>query len=168
MIDLATATVIAKMASDAVGAFDKIFRGFADVVAKKEPTAPHVPPPDFVYIDSPEQKAFVAKSRKTGATYQTVTYQTLCETLSGGDREYIETLTRAMENYQRQWNSAFEQRSLASGMDVGRMDAQLDYLARQIADCLIKVLDFVGKMGLHLDDHYSMARHVAGKYLARA
>ena len=54
---------------------------------------------------------------------------------------------------------------MASGMDIGRMDAQLEYLAKQISDPLIKVLDFVANMGLFLDDHYVMARNVAQQYL---
>jgi hypothetical protein len=165
MVDLATAALIAKMASDAVGAFDKVFRGYADIVRKKEPTAPQVPPPDFAYVDSPQDGAFVARSRHTGATYQTVTYEELRAKLDGGDRQHIEALTRAMENYQKQWNAAFEQKSLASGMDIGRFDAQLEYLSRQIADPLIRVLSFVEKMGLHLDDHYLVARMITEKYL---
>jgi hypothetical protein len=78
------------------------------------------------------------------------------------------TLTQAMENYQRQWNAVFEQKSLASGMDIGRLDSQLNYLARQISDPLIKVLEFISKMGLYLDDHYMMARMVAEKYISDA
>jgi hypothetical protein len=165
MIELATAAVIAKMASDAVGAIDKIFRGYADVVKKKQPTSPEVPPPDFAYVNKPDQSALVAQSRQTGTAYQTVTYQELCKRLDDSDRQYIETLTQAMENYQRQWYSAYQQRSLASGMDIGRMDAQLEYLARQISDPLIRVLEFVNKMGLYLDDHYLAARRLAEGYL---
>ncbi len=70
-----------------------------------------------------------------------------------------------MENYQKQWNAAFEHKSMASGMDIGRFDAQLEYLSKQIADPLIRVLAFVEKMGLQLDDHYHMARMVTEKYL---
>ncbi len=165
MIELATAALIAKMASDAVGAIDKIFRGYADVVKKKELSAADIPPPDFVYVNDPKKGAFVAQSRQTGETYQTVTYEELRNKLDDGDRQYIETLTRAMENYQRQWNSAYEQKSMASGMEIGKLDSQLDYLARQIADPLIKVLDFVSKMGLYLDDHYIKARDISRRYL---
>jgi hypothetical protein len=166
MIDLVTAALIAKMASDAVGAFDKIFRGYIDVLKKKVPSAQYVPPPDFAYVNRPNESAFVAQSRRTGQTYQTVTYDELRSRLSEGDRAYIETLTQAMQNYERQWNSAYVQRSMASGMDIGRLDAQLEFLARQMADPLIKVLDFVQTMGLSLDDHYSMTRNLAQQYLS--
>lgn len=165
MIELATAALIAKMASDAVSAIDKIFRGYADVVKKKELSPPDIPPPDFAYVNDSERNAIVAQSRRTGQTYQTVTYEELRNKLDDSDREYIQTLTRAMDNYQRQWNSSYEQRSMASGMDIGRLDTQLDYLARQIADPLVKVLDFVSKMGLYLDDHYIGAREISRRYL---
>jgi len=165
MIDLATAALIAKMASDAIGAFDKVFRGYADFLKKKEPSAPNVPPPDFAYVDAPKQKAFVAQSRQTGATYQTVTYDELCNKLNASDRQYIETLSQAMRNYELQWNAATLQRSMASGMDIGRLDAQLDYLVKQMADPLLKVLTFVEKMGLHLDDHYQITRQLTEQYI---
>jgi DNA polymerase I-like protein with 3'-5' exonuclease and polymerase domains len=160
MIDLATAALIAKMASDAVGAFDKIFRGYVDVLKRKEHTASLVPPPDFSYVDSPQQKAIVARSRSTGRTYQTVTYDELCRKLEFGDRQYVENLTRAMQSYERQWNAAYEQRAMASGMEIGKLDSQLEYLAREMSHPLTRVLDFVERMGLHLDDHYHMARAV--------
>jgi hypothetical protein len=165
MIDLATAAVIAKATSDAVGAFDKMFRGFADVLRKKEPASTNIPPPDFAYVDAPEQNAFVAKSRRTGDIYQTVTYEELCDKLQGSDRQYIETLSQAMKNYEHQWNVVFEQRSMASGMEIGKLDAQLDYLVKQMADPLMKVLAFVERLGLYLDDHYHMARALTQDYL---
>lgn len=168
MIDLITASIIAKLVSDAVGAFDKIFRGYSDVIKGREPRAANIPPPDFAYVDNPAQRSFVAQSRSTGATYQTVTYEELSRKLDGSDKKYVETLTRAMQNYERQWNIVYEQRSMASGIELGRLDTQLEYLARQMADPLIKILEFVEKMGLHLDDHYHMARNVTQQYLKDA
>jgi hypothetical protein len=165
MIDLANAALIAKMASDAVAAFDKIFRGYADFLKKKEPAALNIPPPDLSYVDLPKQNAFVAQSRQTGATSQKVTYEELCNKLNDSDRQYIKTLTQAMENYERQWTAAYEQRSMATGMDVGRLDSQLDYIVRQMADPLVKVLTFVERMGLCLDDHYLVARNLTELYI---
>ena len=48
------------------------------------------------------------------------------------------------------------------------MDAQLEYLAKQISDPLIRVLQFVERMGLYLDDHYQVARMLAERYLKEA
>jgi hypothetical protein len=135
MIELATAAVIAKLVSDAVNSFDKVFRGYADVVKNTGTvTAPDVPPPDFAYADQPNQRAFVAKSRSTGEAAQIVTYEQLCDRLNERDLRHIETLSETMENYERQWNAAYKERSLASGKDIGRMDAQLEDLAKQISD----------------------------------
>ena len=53
-------------------------------------------------------------------------------------------------------------------MDVGRYDGQLDLLAREISDPLLKVLAFVEHMGLYLDDHYLAAREIAQKYTVRS
>ncbi|MBR0712697.1 hypothetical protein [Bradyrhizobium liaoningense] len=169
MIELATAAVIAKLVSDTVNSFDKIFRGYADVVKNTgKVTAPEVPPPDFAYADQPDRKAFVAKSRSTGKAVQTVTYEQLRDRLNERDLRHVETLSQAMENYERQWDAAFKERSTASGKDIGRLDAQLEDLAKQISDPLLRVLKFVEKMGLHLDDHFLTARDLAERYLKKA
>ena|ERR1700752_2037664 len=168
MIDLPTAALIAKLMSDAVGAFDKIFRGYADVVKGNKPTAPFVPPPDYAYVDSPAQKAIVAQSRQSGVAYQIVTYDELSKRLDSADWAYVETLGRTMKNYETQWLTAFEQKSLATGMEIGKMDAQLEYLTKQISNILIKILNFIEKMGLRLDDHYKRAREMAEEDLRKA
>lgn len=165
MIELAAAAIIAKLASDAVSALDKIFRGYADVVTKKTHTAAQAPPPDFAFADKPDAQAFVAKSRLTGDVYQTVTYKELAGKLSPEDQAYISSLNSAMQSYQRQWNSVYEQRAIAGlGLETAKLDAQLEYLARQVSDPLIKVIDFVQRMGLFLDDHYHVARQIAEQY----
>ncbi|RVP50010.1 hypothetical protein [Sinorhizobium medicae] len=167
MIDLPTAALIAKMAADAVTAFDKIFRGFVEVAKKELPPQRRVPEPVFLYTNRPDRMAIVAENLHTGATFQAVTYEELRQRLNDNDRGYIETLSQAMENYQRQWNSAYQQKSMASGMDIGRLEAQLQYLAQQIAEALLRLLEFVSKMGLRLDDHYMAARQVAKDFLAK-
>lgn len=167
MIELAAAATIAKLASDAVTAIDKMFRGYADFTKRKTPAGNDAPPPDFSYVDRPDAQAFVAASRQTGAVYQTVTYQELAARLSEEDRAYIAALNAAMSSYQRQWNSVYEQRAIAGiGLETAKIDAQLDHLAKQVSDPLIKVIDFVQKMGLGLDDHYHVARQIAREYLA--
>ena len=149
MIDIQTAGLIAKIVSDAIGSFDKIFRGYIDVVMRKT-RAGNLPPPHFVYVNSPEQSAFLAKSQRTGDIRRKVTYDQLCKALNDSDLEYIQALSQAMENYQQQWNSVYVQRSMAGDIQQARMDTQLEYLAKQIADPLIKVLGFIEKMGLSL------------------
>jgi hypothetical protein len=167
MIDWQTSSYIAAVAANAVTSIDKIYRGYADFFKKKEP-AIGAPAPDFSIQNKPEEKALVATSLHNGQIHQTITYQDLCAKLTPSDRAYIEALSQSLENYEKQWNSAYLAKSLASGMDVGRYDAQLDYLARQISDPLLKVLDFVERsMGLWLDDHYLAARNIAQEYIKR-
>jgi hypothetical protein len=166
MIDWQTASYVAGVAANAVTSIDKVYRGYADFFKNKGATLA-APPPDFSIQNKPDEKALVSTSLHSGQTYQTITYEELRSRLTPGDRAYIEALSRSLENYEKQWNSAFEAKSLASGMDVGRYDAQLDYLARQISDPLLKVLDFVEHMGVELDDHYLAARHIAQEYVKR-
>ena len=161
MIDLAAAALIAKATSDAVGAFDKIYRGFSDFVKNRKKTKNELPPLDFAYVDAPGDQAFVAKSRHTGGVFQTVTYAELCEKLDGSDLEHITALSKAMKNYEHQWNTVAEQRSMASGIEIARLDAQMEYVSEQIAQTLKRVLAFVERMGLVLDDHYTVARSLA-------
>jgi hypothetical protein len=167
-IDLGTAALIAKMTSDAVGAFDQICRGFVDVVKGRAPSTQPLPPPDFAYVNDPTNAAFVAKSRRTGAVTKTVSYAELCNILDDSDREYIETISQTMLEYQHQWNQVHAQRPLAIGSQLAQLDSQQKFLATQIGDELIRVLDFVQKMGFYLDDHYVLARHLAEDYLNRS
>lgn len=164
MIDWQTASWIAGVVANGVASIDKIFRGYADYSKQKQPTN-EGPPPDFRYQNKPDEKAFVATDINTGVVSQKVTYDELCAKLNPGDRAHVEAISEALENYRKQWDAALVAKSMASGMDVGRYDAQLDYLAREIAKPLTQVLDFVEHMGLWLDDHYVAAREIAHDYL---
>ncbi len=164
-MDLATAAIIAKLTSDAVGAIDKIFRGYMDIAKKKEPIAEHAPRKEMAFEDSPQEHAFVAKSMASGHIQQTVTYEDLRAKLKDSDREYIETLSRVIRTYEKQWNIVYEERANLSGLPKAQLTSQLEQLAKDIADPLSKVLRFVEKMGLYLDDHYLVAREVAEGYL---
>jgi hypothetical protein len=164
VIDWQTASYIASFAGNAVTSIDRMYRGYADFFKKKGATI-GAPQPDFSIQNEPGAEALVSTSLHNGQTYQTITYEDLRAKLVDGDLSYIEALSQSLENYEKQWNSAYLSKSLASGMDIGRFDAQLEYLARQISDPLLKVLDFVESMGLGLDDHYLAARHIAKEYV---
>ena len=167
MIDWQTASSIAGAAANAVTSIDKMYRGYADFFKKKGASI-STPPPDFSIQNKPDEKALVAASLSNGQTSQKITYEDLRARLVAGDRAYIDALSQSLQNYEMQWNSAYLAKSLASGMDIGRYNAQLEYLARQISDPLLKVLDFVERMGLWLDDHYLAARQIAEEYVKRA
>jgi hypothetical protein len=70
----------------------------------------------------------------------------------------------------KEWDDERMEKLIAilSAISDGRMDAQLEYLAKQISDPLIRVLQFVERMGLYLDDHYQVARMLAERYLKEA
>jgi DNA polymerase I-like protein with 3'-5' exonuclease and polymerase domains len=164
MIDWQTVSYVAGALGTAVTSIDKIYRGYADFFKKKVPDA-SAPAPDFSIQNRSSENAMVATSLHTGAVYQTVKYEDLRGRLTPTDRAHIEALSQALENYEKQWNAAVVAKSMASGMDVGRYDAQLDYLAKQISAPLLQVLSFVERMGLFLDDHYLAARSIATEYL---
>ena len=72
-----------------------------------------------------------------------------------------------MSAYQKQWTSIYSEMPMASGLQRAQLEQQLDYVAKQMMDPLVKILDFVRAIGLHLDDHYMMARSLAEEYLSR-
>src|SRR5216684_1041632 len=127
MIDWQTASWIAGVAANAVSSIDKLYRGYADFFNKKQPTV-GAPPPDIRIQNNVGEQALVATSVTTGAVSQKVTYDDLRAKLTASDRAYIEALSQSLDNYEKQWNSALVAKSMASGMDVGRYDAQLAYL----------------------------------------
>src|SRR5438093_1348033 len=132
MIDWQTASYIAGVLGTAVASIDKLYRGYADFFKKKVSDI-RAPAPDFNIQNRPSENAMVATSLHSGAVSQTITYEELRARLTPTDRVHIEALSQALENYEKQWNSALLAKSMASGMDVGRYDAQLDYLAKQIS-----------------------------------
>ncbi|SIT48913.1 hypothetical protein BN2476_670004 [Paraburkholderia piptadeniae] len=46
-------------------------------------------------------------------------------------------------------------------MALGLYEAQLEYLAKQTSDPLLKAPEFAERMGLQLDDHCLAARNIA-------
>lgn len=169
MIDWQTASYIAGTVGSAVAAIDKMYRGYADFFEDRK-SAPNVaaPPPYFSIQNSVDDGAIIAKSLHTGQVYQKVTYDELRAKLNLTDRAHIEMLSQALDNYGRQWDSALLAKSMSSGMDVGRYEAQLEYLAKEIASPLLRVLQIVETLGLYLDDHYIAARDIASKYISTA
>lgn len=163
-MDIGTVSLVAAAIGNAITSIDKLYRGYADFL-KSRKGGVFDAPPDFNYRDKPEEKAFVATSRRTGQEYQKVTYDELRAKLNDSDRAYVDTLSNALRNLERQWNTAYEDWSMASGMDRGRYEAQLEALAPRIAEPLLNVLKFVEHMGLWLDDHYNAARQIAEAYL---
>lgn len=164
MIDWQTASWISSAVGGAVASIDKIYRGYADYLKSKTPNVFETPP-DFSYQNKPDEQAFVATSRHTGHVSQKVTYAELESKLNDSDRAYIDTLNLALKNLEKQWSTTYADWSVASGMDRGRYEAQLDMLAPRIADPLLRILQFVEQMGLWLDDHYHSARQIAEQYL---
>jgi len=166
-MDRQTASVIAAAASDAINSVDQIYRSYADYL-KEKTGAVREYPPDFRYLNNPEEKAFVAASRRSGAEHQKVSYQELCEKLSGSDKHYVETLDAALSDLGTRWNATYKAWSQAEGAKRKKYQTELDELAPLIADPLIRILDFVQKMGLWLDDHYVFARQIGQAYLKAA
>jgi hypothetical protein len=115
MIDWQTASRIAGVASNAVTSIDKVYRGYADFFKKRIPQT-DAPPPDFTIQNIPAENALVAKLHSNDAALQSITYEDLRHKLNSEDQEHIQTLSRAMQNYEQQWNSAYEARSMTAGM----------------------------------------------------
>lgn len=165
MIDLQTASAISGIVGSAITSIDRMYRAYADYFKKSLP-GEMVPNPSFTFQNRSAEGAMVATSADETVEFQKVTYEELRARLADTDLAYVETLDGALKNYEAQWNSAYLSRSMASGMDVGRYEAQLDLLAKHISDPLLRVLDLVEHMGLQLDDHYLTAREIAQKYVS--
>lgn len=164
MIDLQTASAISSIVGSAITSIDRMYRGYADYFKKSLP-GEMVPSPSFTIQNRSSEGVIVATTTDETVELQKVTYEELRARLAERDLGYVDTLERALKNYEAQWNSAYLSRSMASGMDVGRYEAQLDLVAKEISDPLLRVLAFVERMGLQLDDHYLAAREIAQKYV---
>ena len=160
MIDFLVASQIATIIGHSVGAIDKLYSNYASVMAKKRPEHP----PDRLIANDPAEKAMVSRFAN-GERAETITYEELTKRLSEGDLRYVETLGKSLENYQRQWESAELELSVAAGIERGRLEGQLELVGKRMAQPLFDILNFVEtKIGITLDDHYLAARSIAEKY----
>lgn len=156
MLDIATISTIVTTASSAVGLIDKIVDSYLMFRGKQSAPKEHRAK---IEADAAGE-GFIR--REHGEEVQRVSYQEMTARLDDSDLSYIQALEKSMNTHKAVWESAYP--SLASEVNPvakAKIQQQLDQVAQEMEKDLIKILTFVEKTGLYLDDHYMSVRDIA-------
>jgi SepF-like predicted cell division protein (DUF552 family) len=97
-----------------------------------------------------------------GVEIQRLTYQQLTARLNEGDLSYIRSLERSINTHKTVWEEAYPQLASESNpVTKAKVRNQLNDVANEMGSDLTKILNFVEKLGVHLDDHYIAVRDIA-------
>ena len=154
MIELATAATVAGILANAISSVDKVYDWWRE---RKGLTKASV-----VLMNDPARNALAY--RKVGQEEPVriaMTYNELAGKLSEDDVDFIEGFARRMKRAMEQWNTLNGELPLASPVERARIEGNMDLLKeRDICPSLKQIIDFIYKIGIDLEDHYSGARQV--------
>ena len=91
-------------------------------------------------------------------TVQTITADEL-QNLDSNSLTLIQTLEKRMQRHFRVWAKVYEKKDASQDpMANALVDEQLDELISKMREDLLKILEYLQQIGLHLDDHYMHIR----------
>lgn len=157
MVDVATISAIVGLAASSVGLIDKITDSYLKFWGRDS----GVPKEHRSKIVAGEDGKSLIRLVH-GQEAQRVTYQEMTKRLSEDDLSYIRALEKSMKTHKSVWEGAYPQ--LASEVNPvakAKIKAQLDDVAEDMGKDLQKILTFVEKTGLYLDDHYYAISSIA-------
>lgn len=99
-----------------------------------------------------------------GHEMQRVSYKELTDRLDVDDLQYIKSIEKSMKSHKQIWESVYPQ--LATTIDPivkAKLEQQLDQVCEAMSVDLVRILNFVEKTGLYLDDHYGAVRDIAAR-----
>jgi hypothetical protein len=159
---LAEVAAVAGILGNAANIIDKIYGRFFERKTGKPPPAGLEPEHSGLIRNDPAQGALVVTHR--GTEWARVTYDELGQRLSSQDMRHIKTREKVMNQLYEQWEATYP--TLATEMNPIRkkqLEQQLDEVTDSLGKELDKVLGFITKSGLMLDDHYQVFHDIAAK-----
>jgi hypothetical protein len=167
MIEIATAIAVIKGLSTTVGLIDKVydsFRRFTD-------TGQAGPSRTTSYyegvVSSADNRELIHTTN--GQPAQRITAAELAGKLSEGDLRHLRAVERALEINVRLWDEMVAEIPLEPNkLTAARYKLMQEDLAKNVANDLKGVLDFLCLLGFTLQDHYGAARDIAMRYSSGA
>jgi hypothetical protein len=155
-----TIIAIISAASSAIDLVDKVSRQFEKFVTGN--TEPLISKEySYQVKETPDHKNLITTYQ--GKENQRVTYAELVKKLSDADLKHIKTLETSMNNYYQQWEAVYPTLSFeTNGLTKVKMEQQLkNMIVNGMAQDLQRIISFIEKCGLSLDDHYLRIRDLA-------
>jgi hypothetical protein len=142
----------------AVDIFDKI-AGQVRSVLQKRPKEAMGDDDRWRYKISTDQNNIIVTQDKR--VLQTLTGPELSAKLSPSDLALVETFQDTMERHFRMWTSVYKSKDASQDPLVNaKTDEQLHTLVLRMKKELVGIIDFLQRIGVHLDDHYMHIRYL--------
>ena len=160
MIDLATASSAISVISSAVKLADGVWDSWRDF--KQERKVTHEPPREhYEKIEATNDNSALVHSTN-GQPAKTVTREQLSKILSKDDYEHLEALESRMRMLTGKWNGITKKIELEVNIATKTTyEMQLDDLKDKIGALLEQIMDFIERLGFHLQDHYGSMKSIA-------
>ena len=155
MVGLAEASLVAGILGNSVSAVDKIYNWWRESRGQSKASLAMVNQPEaqalsYIRLDKPGSPVKIA-----------ISYGDLARKLQKEDVQYIEGFGSRMQNAMVQWNALNAGLPLADAVERARIEANMEQLKnRDICASLRQVIDFIDKLGIDLEDHYTSARQI--------
>ena len=160
MLDIPTVASIVGVLVQSVGLVDKVTDTYLKFRGKESP----VPKEHKAKIVAGSDGTSLVRLEH-GSEVQRVSYEELTKKLAPTDLSYVRALEASMNTHKAIWESAYP--SLASEVNPvakAKVNVQLDAVATDMEKDLTRILTFIEKTGLYLDDHYMAVRDIATQH----
>jgi hypothetical protein len=146
-------------ASSAIDRLDNISRELEQFLTKAAPQNPK----EYSYQISGTADRESLVTTFQGRELQRVTYNELATKLTSEDLDHIRILETSMNNYYEQWKGLYPTLALETNPEAKEQkERQIDSLiANGMGRDLGRIISFIERCGLSLDDHYIRVRDLA-------
>ena len=150
----------------AIDVFDKI-AGQIKTVLTGQPKDAQGDDERWRYRIRPEGSEIVV--RQETRTVQTITAGELSEKLDPSDLALVRTYEASMQKFFDRWQELYAKKDASPDPLVNTItEGQLREQVMKMKGELLGILTFLGKAGVHLDDHYMHVRHLVEQAQAGA
>jgi hypothetical protein len=158
MLPIAEVAALVAATKGAVDIFDKIAGQLKSVILKRPKEAEGEDDRWRYKIGSEGGNIVVKQDQRT---IQTITGAELATKLGPQDLALVSAYEHKMDEYFSLWQSVYSQKDSSQDPLVNaKTDAQLKNLIGKMRGELLGILNFLTKIGVHLDDHYMHVRQL--------
>ncbi len=157
-MDLETATSVIKATGVAVDIFDKVVSQITAFMRRQPEKEVNAGEERWRHKIKEKNNELVVS--QNGKQLQVIKAEDLKE-LPPDCLQLIQTFEETMQRNFRLWTAVYKKRDASPDALVNaQTDEQLTELVRKMQRDLTGIVDFLQRLGLHLDDHYMSVRHL--------
>lgn len=159
MLDILTAKSLIDLTVSGINLFDKVAGQVVKFIRKTPDDAG--PPKGHQFKVGGKNEEINVESH--GRVIQTITAEDL-KNLPPEAYTHIKTLEKSLKQHYSLWSRIYPHRNDGSVTENAKVDLELEKLVTEMKGDLLGIIDFLRKIGVHLDDHYLNYRDVIEQY----